>query len=138
MTLKWDNGKKFNGVTNEYDEMNGGSNFETIYLRWKLPNGFRVMDTADRLGGYSFSSTAHNISFECNDSNANNSAEVTKGYVVCRIEDENTMYLGLEHGSERRKSGFVITGLTNAMADAIRESDIKKVVKSIKKEDIGK
>ena len=43
-------------------------NFETIYLKWKLPAGFNAMDTIDRLGGYAFSSTIDNISVDYNDS----------------------------------------------------------------------
>jgi hypothetical protein len=43
-----------------YDDA-AGHNFETIYLRWKLPNGMNIMDTIDRLGGYVFSSNATNI-----------------------------------------------------------------------------
>lgn len=40
---------------------NDGFNFETIYLKWRLPDGFMVMDTIDRLRGYVFSSTAKNV-----------------------------------------------------------------------------
>lgn len=35
-----------------------GYNFETIYLKWRLPMGCQVKDTIDRLGGYLFGSTA--------------------------------------------------------------------------------
>lgn len=44
-------------LTLTYDPLSG-FNFETIYLRWRLPRGCRIMDTTDRLGGYVFSSTA--------------------------------------------------------------------------------
>lgn len=47
---------------------NGEYNFETIYLKWKLPSGFNAMDTIDRLGGYAFSSTIDNISVDYNGS----------------------------------------------------------------------
>ena len=46
LTLKWDE--------------DCGYNFENIYLRWKLPARFRMMDTVDRLLGYSFSTSAEN------------------------------------------------------------------------------
>ena len=49
LTLTWDS---------KNNSENPGYNFETLYLRWKLPKGFKVMDTIDRLRGYVFSSTA--------------------------------------------------------------------------------
>ena len=63
-----------------------GYNFETMYLRWKLPKGFKVMDTIDRLGGYVFSSTAQNVEFECNDDAAHMNLNIIKGYVTSRVQ----------------------------------------------------
>jgi hypothetical protein len=57
MKLEIDESTKIPRLTLMYDEL-GGFNFETIYLKWRLPRGCKVMDTIDRLRGYVFSSTA--------------------------------------------------------------------------------
>lgn len=58
-----------------------GHNFETIYLKWRLPTGFRVMDTLDRLQGYVFGSTANNITVDCGSPSAAPDVETTIGHV---------------------------------------------------------
>ena len=62
-----------------------GFNFETIYLRWKLPKGCRIMDTVDRLGGYLFSSIATNVMVEANNIQVNPSIDVKQGHVTVRV-----------------------------------------------------
>jgi len=47
-------------MTLTYDPR-AGFNFETVYLKWRLPAGCRIMDTVDRLMGYVFSSSAQNV-----------------------------------------------------------------------------
>ena len=98
-----------------------GFNFETVYLKWRLPSGCRVMDTIDRLGGYVFSSTAQNIVVDCNSSSAAPIVDVRQGHVTARVHKPNKMYLGIEHGTKIRKSGFVLIGLADAIKTAIRE-----------------
>lgn len=95
-----------------------GFNFETIYLRWRLPKGCRIMDTIDRLGGYVFSSTASNPVVKSNSSTTNLKLDISLGHVAVRVKTVGKMYLGLEHSTTKRMNGFVITGL----ADAIREA----------------
>lgn len=101
------------------------------------------MDTIDRLGGYLFSSTAHNVKLKCNDDNVNLKLNVQKGYVTARMSgrvkyemhsDENgyqyeqgrtsvsepgKMYLGLENPTNRRTGGYVLVGLEDAIRTAI-------------------
>ena len=98
-----------------------GFNFETIYLRWKLPKGFNVMDTVDRLGGCAFSSSAQNIVIESNNSGLTPLVETTTGHVVPRVHKRDKMYLGLEHSTTMRKSGFVLVGLASEIRKAIKE-----------------
>jgi hypothetical protein len=93
-----------------------GFNFETFYLRWRLPRNFRVMDTIDRLGGYAFTSSASNIVVESTGSNLTPVVDVNPGHVVARVSGPGKMYLGLEHSTTARKGGYVLT----ALADAIR------------------
>lgn len=64
-----------------------GYNYETIYLRWKLSRGCRIMDTIDRLGGYVFSSTAGNIVADCNNNSVTPDFQVTTGHVVARVHE---------------------------------------------------
>ena len=105
-------------LTLKYDE-DMGFNFETIYLRWRLPSECRVMDTIDRLGGYVFSATANNVVVEGNNSNMTPIVEVNTGHVVARVHEPGKMYLGLEHSTTMRKSGFVLRGLAAAIRTAL-------------------
>lgn len=104
-------------ITLTYDK-DSGHNFETIYLRWKLPKGFRIMDIIDRLGGYVFSSTASNIEIKCNNDTTVTVADVKLGHVVARVSKPGRMYLGMEHSTTNRINGYVLTGL----ADHIRQA----------------
>lgn len=108
----------------------GGFNFETIYLRWKLPAGFQVMDTMDRLGGYVFGSTARNIVVDCNISTVKVDLDVNIGRVVARVPEKQEMYLGLEHSTTKRMNGYVLTGLKEMMENALKESRIKEIAKT--------
>ena len=96
-----------------------GYNFETIYLKWRLPTGFNVMDTIDRLGGYVFSSTAYNVTVDSNNSFVTPVLDIHKGFVTTRVKRIGRMYLGLEHSTTQRKNGFVLTGLRTAILNAI-------------------
>ena len=97
----------------------GGYNFETIYLRWKLPKGCRIMDTLDRLGGYVFSSTASNVVVDCGNSMVVQDVDTTIGHIVVRVKKPGTMYLGLEHSTTKRMNGYVITNLANEIKTAL-------------------
>lgn len=92
-----------------------GFNFETVYLRWRMPRGFRIMDTIDRLMGYAFSSTAENVVVKCNNEMNVPDIEVVKGHVVPRVESRGRMYLGMEHSTTMRRNGFVLKGLKDAV-----------------------
>ena len=105
MTLKWDSDMGFN--------------FETIYLRWKVPMGCNVMDTIDRLGGYLFSSSAANVVVDCNNSGTTPVVDVKKGHVQVRVHEQKKMYLGLEHSTTKRKNGYVLIGLAEAIQNAL-------------------
>jgi hypothetical protein len=115
LTLKWDE--------------DCGFNFETIYLKWKLPKGCRVMDTVDRLGGYVFSSTAVNLESVSNNVDHTPQFDIKKGHVVVRVEEPGTMYLGLEHSTTKRVGGYVLVGLVDAiklaLENALTESEIR-------------
>jgi hypothetical protein len=101
----------------------GGYNFETIYLRWKLPKGCRIMDTLDRLGGYVFSSTASNVVVDCGNSMVVQDVDTTIGHIVVRVKKPGTMYLGLEHSTTKRMNGYVITNLANEIKIALLRGD---------------
>lgn len=107
MTLNWD--------------ADAGYNFETIYLRWRLPKGFKVMDTMDRLMGYVFSSTAQNIEINGNSNLASNHVDLKIGHVVARVPEKEKakMYLGLEHSTTRRTAGYVLSGLADQLRLAL-------------------
>lgn len=114
-----------NGIYNltlTYDE-DMGFNFETIYLRWRLPKGCKIMDTLDRLGGYVFSATASNIVVEGNNSNMTPIVDVNSGHVVVRAHKPGKMYLGLEHSTTMRKSGYVLVGLADAIRNALNKGE---------------
>ena len=123
MKLEVDDITEIPRMTLMYDELNG-HNFETIYLRWKLPAGCRIMDTIDRLGGYVFSSTAANIMADCNSSRTTPKFNVTLGHVVVRVHEpqkdgeRGKMYLGMEHSSTRRQNGYVLKGLAESIEAA--------------------
>jgi hypothetical protein len=72
-------------MTIAYDPR-AGYNFETVYLRWKLPAGCRIMDTIDRLGGYVFSSTAHNVQISYAGDEPQADVDVNVGYVTARVQ----------------------------------------------------
>ena len=108
----------------------GGYNFETIYLRWRLPRGFGVMDTIDRLNGYVFGSTASNVVVDCGNSMAVPEVESTIGHVVVRTKRPETMYLGLEHSTTRRMNGYVITNLANAIHEALKQGEFNPTLDS--------
>lgn len=122
MTLQPNKSTGVPRLTLRWDE-NCGYNFENIFLRWRLPAGFRMMDTVDRLLGYTFSTSAENIDLKCNSSLNQPQVEVTVGHVVPRIEDIGKMYLGLEHSTTMRKNGFVLKNLEDAVMDALIEED---------------
>ena len=84
MRLEFDENTQVPRMTLTYEEP-GGYNFETIYLRWKLPEGFNMMDTLDRLGGYVFGSTATNLNVVCNNTNVTPVVKVNTGHVVTRV-----------------------------------------------------
>lgn len=105
-------------MTLTYDPQ-AGFNFERIYLKWRLPAGCRVLDTLDRLGGYVFSSTAQNVVAECNSNSVTPMFNVSTGYVTARVHRPGEMYLGLEHSTKMRKNGYVLTGLADAIRDAL-------------------
>ena len=124
MTLKFDPETGTPRLTLTF-EKGVGYNFETIYLRWKLPKGFKTMDTLDRLGGYIFKSTAENIHVECNNASITPKVEVRAGHVVARVEDRNNMYLGIEHSTTLRKSGYVLKKLGDKIKEALLKSKEK-------------
>ena len=106
-------------LTLTYDDLNG-FNFETIYLKWRLPAGCCIMDTIDRLGGYVFSSTAQNIAAVCNNSRITPTFNVRTGYVTARVHKPGDLYLGQEHSTKMRKGGYVLTGLLDAINSALK------------------
>ena len=122
MVLGKDNATGVNNLTLKYDSK-CGFNFETIFLRWKLPSGFNVMNTLDRLGGYLFMSTASNVVVTCNNKNVTPIVQVQEGHVVARVHEPKKMYLGAEHTTSLRKSGFVLVGLADAIRQAIQSGD---------------
>jgi hypothetical protein len=101
----------------------GGYNFDTIYLRWKLPKGCAIMDTLDRLGGYVFSSTASNVVVDCGSTMSIPDVDTTIGHIVVRVKRPDTMYLGLEHSTTKRMNGYVITNLANEIKIALLRGD---------------
>lgn len=101
----------------------GGYNFETIYLKWKLPKGCRVMDTMDRLQGYVFSSTASAVVVDCGSTMAIPNVETTVGHVVVRVKKVGQMYLGLEHSTTQRMNGYVISNLASEIKLALLRGD---------------
>lgn len=100
------------------DFTDAGRNFETIYLKWRMPRGFRAMDTIDRLQGYAFSSTAANVTVDCGSVLATPDVETTTGHVVLRTKRPGEMSLGLEHSTTARLNGYVV----NNLADQIRQA----------------
>ena len=105
-------------ITLKYDK-DCGFNFETIYLRWKLPRGCKVMDTIDRLGGFVFGSTAQNLVAVCNNNSTISEFNVKTGHVTARVKGPGSMYLGIEHSSTKRMNGYVITGLADSIRHAL-------------------
>ena len=101
----------------------GGYNFDTIYLRWRLPKGCRIMDTMDRLGGYVFSSTASNVVVDCGNPMAVPEVDTSVGHVVVRVKKPGSMYLGLEHSTTKRMNGYVITNLADEIKKALSRGD---------------
>lgn len=97
----------------------GGYNFETIYLRWRLPKGCRIMDTIDRLQGYVFSSTASDVVVDCGNPMVVNEVETTIGHIVVRVKEPGNMYLGLEHSTTKRMNGYVIMNLASEIKNAL-------------------
>ena len=122
MSLTIDENTHVPRMTLTYEEP-GGYNFETIYLKWRLPKGFNVMDTLDRLGGYVFGSSAANLNTMCNNSSVTPIVKVNTGHVVARVQSINKMYLGLEHSTTARKNGYVLIGLKEAIANALSASN---------------
>lgn len=101
----------------------GGYNFETIYLRWRLPKGCRIMDIMDRLQGYVFSSTANDVVVDCGNPIAVSEVETTVGHIVVRVKRPGTMYLGLEHSTTKRMNGYVIANLAKEIKNALMLGD---------------
>ena len=108
----------------------GGYNFETIYLRWKLPEGCRIMDTLDRLGGYVFSSTANDVVLDCGTSTVVPDVETTIGHIVVRVKKPGVMYLGLEHSTTKRMNGYVISNLADEIKKALNYGDFNPTLDS--------
>lgn len=106
-----------------------GYNFETIWLRWKMPRAFRIMDTIDRLGGYAFAAKAKNVVATMHNTLVAPEIKTRIGHVVVRMKEKGDMYLGMEHSTSQRKNGYVLMGLSHAVANAIKESEIKKKAK---------
>lgn len=48
--------------------------------------------------------------------------------MVARVPEKGTMYLGLEHSTTRRESGYVLVGLGEALRNALKEDDIRNKV----------
>ena len=94
-------------------------NFETIYLKWVLPRGCRIMDSIDRMGGYVFSSTPMNIVADCGNAAVVPNIETSTGHIVARVKRPNRMYLGLEHSSTQRMNGYVISNLAEEIHKAL-------------------
>ena len=118
MKIEVDEYTRIPRMTIRYDER-CGFNFETIYLKWKLPKGCKLMDTIDRLGGYVFSSTASNVVAVCNNSSSLPEFDVQIGHVVARVNEPGKMYLGLEHSTTQRQNGYVLTGLAESIREAL-------------------
>ena len=133
MSLEFEGEYKTPRMTLTYDPR-GGYNFETFYLKWVLPKGFNVMDTMDRLGGYVFGTSTSGTVVDCNNPIATPNIRTKVGNVMVRVHKPKKMYLGLEHSTTQRKNGYVLTGLADAMreailSNAITEDDIKDKVK---------
>ena len=109
-------------LTIRWDE-NCGYNFENVFLRWRLPTGFRMMDTVDRLLGYTFSTSAENIHLTCKSSLNQPQVEVKIGHVVPRVESIGNMYLGLEHSTTLRRNGYVLKNLSSVVMNALIEEN---------------
>ena len=118
MKLEFNEATGLPRLTLKYGD-DGRYNFETIYLRWRLPKGFRVMDTMDRLQGYVFSSTASDVSVDCGNSMVVPDIETTIGHMVVRVKRPGTMYLGLEHSTTNRINGYVINNLAEEIKNAL-------------------
>lgn len=88
-----------------------GYNFETIYLRWRIPCGFRMMDTIDRLGGYAFATKAKNAVATMHNTLVAPEIKTKIGHIVVRTPSKGNMYLGVEHSTTVRKNGYVLLGL---------------------------
>lgn len=101
----------------------GGYNFETIYLRWKLPRGCRIMDSIDRLRGYVFSSTASDVVVDCENPMTTPEVKTTLGHVVVRVKKVNEMHIGLEHSTTKRMNGYVILNLASEIKNALLRGD---------------
>ena len=98
---------------------NADFNFETIYLKWVLPKGCRIMDSIDRMGGYVFSSTPMNIVADCGNAAVVPKIETSIGHIVARVKRPDRMYLGLEHSSTQRMNGYVISNLAEEIHAAL-------------------
>ncbi len=127
MELKVDPTTKIPRMTLTWDE-GCGYNFETVYLKWRVPKGFNAMDIMDRLQGYAFSSTAENVVVDCHNPSSH-PMEIVPGRIVMRVPKKGEMYLGLEHSTTHRKNGFVLKGLASTLKEAIgkvvSESEMK-------------
>ena len=123
MKLEIDESTKVPHLTLKWDAALG-YNFENLYLRWKMPSGFRTMDTVDRLFGYAFSTSADNVDLKCNSNLNQPQVEVNIGHIVPRVESIGKMYLGLEHSTTLRRNGYVLKDLSTLIANAIQESEI--------------
>lgn len=121
MSLHFDEVSGIPRLTLTYPD--GGYNFDTIYLRWKLPKGCAIMDTLDRLGGYVFSSTASNVVVDCGSTMSIPDVDTTIGHIVVRVKRPDTMYLGLEHSTTKRMNGYVISNLADEIKNALLRGD---------------
>jgi len=78
--------------------------------------------------GYVFSSTMQSLSVDSNNSQVVPVVEASIGHVTVRVHEPEKMYLGLEHSTTHRTSGYVIKGLSDAirqvLASAITEGEM--------------
>lgn len=88
-----------------------------------MPRGCRIMDTMDRLQGYVFSSTAHDVVVDCGNPMTIPQVNATIGHVVVRVKKPGAMYLGLEHSETKRMNGYVIANLASEIKNALLRGD---------------
>jgi hypothetical protein len=81
------------------------------------------MDSIDRLQGYVFGSTAHDVVVDCGSTTVVQQVDATVGHIVVRVKKPDTMYLGLEHSTTKRMNGYVIANLASEIQAALLRGD---------------